>query len=161
MREAVVKLGEQLSTLIPAAAEDISQNAQHLADELAALDAEYRQRLEPFKGRSIVTYHNAFDRLAERYGLKVAVTLTPIDSPGAMTPQRMEQAIEAIGKYKLRVLFAEPQFPDDAANAVRAETGVAVMTLDPIGDANDPQRDTYQKLMRYNLDTLIKGLSAK
>ncbi|QNN21366.1 zinc ABC transporter substrate-binding protein [Planctomycetales bacterium ZRK34] len=159
MHEAVIKLGEQLSKLIPDAAEDIYQNTQHLADELAAVDAAYRKELEPFKGRNIVTYHNAFDRMAERYGLHVAVTLTPIDAPGAMTPKRMEQAIEAIDKYKLRVLFAEPQFPEDAASAVRAETGVQVMTLDPIGDANDPQRDTYQKLMRYNLDMLIKGLS--
>lgn len=161
MREAVLKLGEQLAQRIPDAAQDIDQNTRHLADELAALDGEYRKQLEPFKDRNIVTYHNAFDRLAERYSLHVAVTLTPIDSPGAMTPMRMEQAIEAIGKYKLKVLFAEPQFPDDAASAVRAETGAAVMTLDPIGDANDPQRDTYQKLMRYNLDTLIKGLSAE
>jgi len=159
MRQAVAALGDKLAADLPAHADAIERNTRQLLTELTALDAAFTEQLKPFAGRKIVTYHNAFDRLAERYDLTVAATLTPIDAPGSMTPARLEQAIEAINAHKLHVLFTEPQFPADAAAMIRNETDIAVLTLDPIGDPNDPQRDTYQKLMRYNVDTLVQGLS--
>ncbi|MBI1374397.1 MAG: hypothetical protein GC159_16895 [Phycisphaera sp.] len=131
---------------------------QLLAD-LDAIDAEYHAALDGHKGAMIVTYHNAFDRLAARYGLVVAATLTPIDSIGAPPHRRITEARDVIREHHLKALFTEPQFSPSAAQAIEEETGVAVLTLDPLGHPDMADRNTYQKLMRYNLRILLAGIT--
>lgn len=130
-----------------------------LADELKRLDTELADLLKPHAGGKLITYHNAFDSLAERYGLSVAATLTAVSAPGQLTSSRVNKALAVIHEHKVRTVYIEPQFPAEAANSLRNETGVAVMMLDPLGDGNDPQRDSYQNLMRYNVRMIIEGFN--
>ncbi|MBI1369993.1 MAG: hypothetical protein GC162_15225 [Planctomycetes bacterium] len=132
---------------------------EKLAADVAAVDEEYKTALAKFPGAGIVTFHNAFDRLAARYGLKVVVTLSPVDAPGAMTPRRLEMALKAINDKRVQAVFAEPQFPPDVADVIARETGIRIHTLDPIGNPNSTIADTWQHLMRYNLRTLVDALS--
>ena len=157
-RRFVGALGERLAAAFPEASGAIERRTQALAADIERIDKEYRAALSDFGGRRIVTFHNAFDRLAERYGLRVAATLTPIESPGALTPERVERALKVIEEHGVRAVFAEPQFPATATQALRADSGVRVLTLDPLGDPNRPGRDSYQALMRYNLRTLVRGM---
>lgn len=159
MSQFVEKLASKLRAFMPDHAATIEANAVKLHGDLKALDAEYRAALEPFKGRGIITFHNAFDLLAERYGLVVAATLMPIDAPGQQTSKRVADAVKAIQEHKIPTVFAEPQFDLQAANAIRsAVPGVKVLTLDPIGGPNAPERAEYVDLMRYNLRVLVEGL---
>ena len=66
----------------------------------------------------------------------------------------MTQAVRLVRRYNLPVIFAEPQLPDRAAQAVARETGAKVMTLDPAGSAANP---SYAGMMRHNRDTLLKA----
>lgn len=154
----VGELGERLASILPEDRGEIERRTEALRVEIAALDEEYQDALRELEGRKIITFHNAFDRMMERYGLEVAATLTPIESPGALTSSRVERALEVIEEHGVRAVFAEPQFPDSAGRALQADSGVEVLTLDPIGDPNQSDRDTYQKMMRYNLRTLLEGL---
>lgn len=131
-----------------------------LADELKALDEELGEQLKPFAGGKLITYHNAFDPLAEHYGLQVAATLTAVSAPGQLTPARINHAIEVIKKFQVHTVYIEPQFPPEAANVLKNEAGVSVMMLDPLGDPNDPRRDSYQNVMRFNVQAIINGLKA-
>jgi len=139
--------------------EGLDARAEQLKHELRDLDQAYRTRLAPFRDRKIITYHNAFNPLAERYGLVVAATLTPIDSPAAVTKKRIDQAIAVVREHGVGAIFTEPQFPSEAVNAITGEVDIQVLELDPVGNPHDPTRNTYDKLMRYNLDTLVQGLS--
>lgn len=132
-----------------------------LLEELTKLDAEYRQQLEPFVGRAIVTYHGAFGRIAQRYGLKVAAVLEPTGATGAISREALREAIKAIGEHGIKVIFSEPQFPPEAIGALVEQTGVKAMMLDPLGDPNQPERAGYLAMMRYNLKTLVAGLSVR
>jgi len=160
-KKFVTSLSERLAKELPDAAEEISGNAKSLSESLDAIDSDYREGLMDHKGSPIVTYHNAFDRLAERYGLSVAATLTPIDSPSALTKKRIDAARDAIRSNNLKVLFTEPQFPPDAAKALERETGVRVLVLDPLGHPGSDDRASYQQLMRYNLRVLLAGLAGE
>lgn len=159
-RTLTARLAARLRRLMPGHAATIDANAAALDRDLADLDAAFADALAPFQGAAIVTYHSAFNRLAERYGLTVAATLSPVETPGAMTLKARQRAIDAVDRHDLRVIFAEPQFPDAAAQALRRAAGgkLEVLTLDPLGDPRSDARSTYQSMMRYNLSQLVKGL---
>ncbi len=124
-----------------------------LLADVEAIDQEYRERLEPFKGAAIVTHHNAFGRLAERYGLKIAAVIRPIES-AEPTPARIAEAVDAIRREGARAVFFEPQYNAAAAEAIAKAAGVRSGVLDPEGRAD------WLGLMRSNLDSLTKLLGA-
>ncbi len=159
IRRVIAPLAETLAEALPEEREAIEKRAAELDKQLRELDADYQQALAPYEGRSIITYHSAFNRLAERYGLHVATTLTPIESVGSLTAGRINQTLAAIQQHDVQVIFAEPQFPADVIDLLSEEYDVTVMILDPLGDPNSANRAGYFQMMRYNLETLVAGLS--
>ncbi len=139
---------EQLTTRL---ARDGAAREQALAT-VRAIDDEYRKQLTPFAGRAIVTQHGAFDRLAERYGLKVAAVLQR-EHGAEPSPGDIARAAEAVRREKVRAVFVEPQLPSEAARRVAEITGARVLALDPLGDGDWPA------LMRRNLAALVDGLA--
>ncbi len=159
MRQFVEKLGPRLAELLPEHREQILKNTAALAADLQKLDTDYAAQLKPFAGRKIITFHNAFNRLAERYGITVAATLAPIEAPGGLSVESVQQAVEVMRKQEIAAVFSEPLAPDTPI-AITSH-GLAVHILDDLGNPADPKRDTYQHLMRYNLESLLQGLSTK
>ena len=151
-------LESRLVQTFPDEADAIAQRAEQLRERLGQLDSSYREQLGSFQGRAIVTYHSAFNRLADRYGLEVAATLAPIESMGSRSARALNESLAAIRKHELKVIFAEPQFDPAVARSLREQTGVEVLILDPLGDPHNEERDSYIELMEYNLRTLVKGL---
>ena len=135
----------------PAEAEQIKVPTAKLLDDVEALDRELVVALTPLKGQSIVTHHAAWARFAERYGLKVAAVIRPIES-AEPTPEAVRQAVEAIQAQGVKAIFVEPQFNAGAADRIANEAKVRVGTLDPLGDGD------WFKLMRDNSSSLLKAL---
>lgn len=132
----------------------LATRVEALQKKIAAVDQEYATRLAPFKGQSIVTHHAAFGRIAERYGLKVAVVIRPIES-AEPTPGQIAEVVAAIKAQHVKAIFVEPQFNAAAAERIAAAAGVRVGTLDPLGDGD------WFKMMRSNLDELVDKLGAQ
>lgn len=154
-------LSKALSQRYPRHRETIVANARRLKAELEAIDQEAARRLSAVPDKHLVTFHNAFDRLAERYGLKVVAHLTEIElAPGGeVTARDLEEAIKAIERYHLKVIYSEPQFPRTAMERLRELKGVDVLALDAEGNPAIPGRETYQAMIRTNIDTLVQGQS--
>ncbi|MDA8432722.1 MAG: zinc ABC transporter substrate-binding protein [Nitrospiraceae bacterium] len=57
---------------------------------------------------------------------------------------------------KIGVVFAETQFSPKIAEAIAQEAGGRVLMLDPIGGTKG--RETYVKMMRYNLSLMRKAM---
>ncbi len=125
-----------------------------LVAKAEALNAEYAERLRPLAGRSIVTHHNAWSRLADRYGLKVAAVLRPIES-AEPTPGQVAKCVGAIRSAGVGTIFVEPQFNSASARRVADAAGVRVGVLDPLGNGD------WFAMMRGNLDALVAGLAEK
>ena len=161
--EYASKMVESLAPILakrhPDKADVIHTNSRNLIEELTKLDQEFAAMLKPVAIRELVTFHNAFDPLVERYGLKVVAHLAEIElAPGGeVRPTEMVQAIEAIRKYRLRTIYAEPQFPAKAVEQIARETGVRVLKLDPEGNPHVPGYTTYQEMLRSNVKTLVEG----
>jgi zinc transport system substrate-binding protein len=89
----------------------------------------------------------------------VVAHLTEIElAPGGeVTPRQLRETIDAVTRYNLKVIYAEPQFPDTAMQAIRQQTGVQILRLDPQGHPEVEGYRTWFEMMRSNMATLVQG----
>lgn len=123
---------------------------EQLAKELQNIGSE-------FKGKKIVTHHNAYRQFILRTGgleLLGVVEVTPEQEPSSAHLKKLVDDMRANG---VKILFAEPQLSPREVKAVARELGAQVRMLDPIGGV--APRDSYEKLIRYNIDEIRKALT--
>jgi zinc/manganese transport system substrate-binding protein len=122
-----------LAPALAASGIDVADRAVRLADELTTLDVEVTRILSavPPEQRRLVSGHGALGRFAERYDFEVVGSVVPglssADEPSARDLAALIEAIRATGT---RAIFADASTPRSVAEAVAAETGVLVVTLD-------------------------------
>ena len=134
-----------------------------LLARLRKLDKDYRRGLADCARRDIVTSHEAFAYLAERYGLnQIAVTgLNPEAEP---TPQALQQTVDVVRASDATTVYFERLVSPRLAETVARETGTKTAVLDPIEGLTDTERkqgDDYFTLMRANLHALQTGLGCR
>jgi zinc transport system substrate-binding protein len=134
-----------------------------LLARLRKLDKDYRRGLADCARRDIVTSHEAFAYLAERYGLnQMAVTgLNPEAEP---TPQGLQQTVDVVRASDATTVYFERLVSPRLAETVARETGTKTAVLDPIEGLTDTERKQgadYFTLMRANLRALQAGLGCR
>jgi zinc transport system substrate-binding protein len=134
--------------------------AARLQARLRDLDGEYRTGLAHCERHEIVTSHEAFGYLAERYGLEqVAITgLSPEVEP---EPAKLQQVVELVRERGITTIYFETLVSPRIAETVARETGAKTAVLNPIEGLTKneiSQGENYFSLMRTNLRTLREGL---
>jgi zinc/manganese transport system substrate-binding protein len=150
--------------------------AQHIAQSFAAVDppnagsydANYKKfeatinaklqewgaAMLPFKGQSIVAYHDSWVYFAHRFGLNIDVFLEP--KPGIPpSPSHLAEVIEKMKAQKIKAILVEPFHDRKIAEKVANSTGAKVVDFAQYPGAF-PETDSYVKL----LDLLLSRLSA-
>lgn len=127
--------------------------AEPLLAACHAVDVELRDRLAPFKGRSIITHHDAWSAVARRYGLEVAAVIQHTHD-AEPSPSDLAETARIAKEKGIKAIFIEPQLNAAAAERIAQVTGARLITLDPVGGEDWPA------MMRKNLDALVDGLSA-
>jgi zinc transport system substrate-binding protein len=142
-------------------------NRPHAADRLerrlVALDRELREGLADCARREIVTSHDAFAYLADRYRLK-QIPITGSSPEGELAPRDLERAVEAVRETGATTVFVEPLVSASVVETVAREAGVQTAVLNPIEgltESEQAQGADYFSLMRANLATLRKALSCR
>ena len=130
---------------------------------LRALDRAYRRGLARCARTEIVTSHEAFGYLAERYALRhVAITgITPESEPSA---RQLAHIVGVVRGTHATTVFFEKLVSPRLAQTVARETGANTAVLDPIEGltpAEQARGDTYFTVMRRNLAALRKALSCR
>jgi len=141
-------------------------NATAYLAELHALD-DYivaQTELLPIERRILVTNHDAFGYFAYRYGYTITGSAFPsftteAEDPSAQDIAQLVDVIKASG--------APAIFPENIENAklierIAGEAGVAMappLFSDALGQPGT-DGDTYIRMMRFNIDTIVAALSA-
>jgi len=155
MMDFTQRIAEVLAEIDPVNKDNYLSRSGEYIDELERLDESYRQALAVVKGKALVTVHPAFSHIAERYGLRQeAIYSHDVQDHG---PKNLEEVADFIRNHDVKVIFSEPQFPDDRIAAIASQTGCVVRVLDPLGHPGAPGRDSYLALMRWNLQQLKEG----
>jgi zinc transport system substrate-binding protein len=107
--------------------------------------------------KDLVTSHEAFGYLAERYGMtQVGITgLSPDTEP---QPADLARVTDFVREHKVRTIYYETLVSPAIARTVAAETGASTAVLDPIeGLTKDSDGGDYLAVMRSNLQHLREG----
>jgi zinc transport system substrate-binding protein len=129
MRRAAVEVAAALAELDPAGAAAYRARLASFLVDVDALDAEIRRELSGLPRRRFLVTHPAWGHLAAEYGLEQVAIEEEGKEPG---PRRLVALIEVARAEGIRTVFSPAGFPDAAARAVAAETGGAVLPLDPL-----------------------------
>jgi zinc transport system substrate-binding protein len=137
--------------------------ARPLLERIHRLDREYRTGLSECARHEIVTSHEAFGYLAERYDLK-QVAITGISPEAEPTPQRLRHVLDVVRSTGATTVFFETLVSPRLAETVARETGAKTAVLDPIEGLTGDERqagDDYFSLMRRNLRALRSALGCR
>ncbi|SEF71647.1 zinc transport system substrate-binding protein [Nonomuraea solani] len=147
------KLGERLATADPAHAQGYKDRAAKTAATLGTLDQELAKGLTTCKTKTLVTAHEAFGYLAERYKLKqVGITLDPETEP---SPTRISEVAKLAKAEGVTTIFTESLVSPKVAEVLASQVGAKTAVLDPL--ETKPAGD-YLSAMRDNLKTLQTAL---
>ncbi|NLE98077.1 MAG: zinc ABC transporter substrate-binding protein [Propionibacterium sp.] len=147
-------IAEELGATYPEHAEQFRQGADALAEEMVALDDEYRTGLAECTRSEFVTSHQAFGYLADRYGLtEIAISgLSPEAEP---SPARIADVHHLAEEHGITTIFFETLTSPAVAEAIAGDLGVATAILDPLeGVSENSPGDDYPSIMRANLEAL-------
>ncbi|MBP9748782.1 zinc ABC transporter substrate-binding protein [Patescibacteria group bacterium] len=159
--QMVLFIGEKLAVADPPNAPAYRSNAAAYVTRLYMLDREYNEQLSVFLAdeRAFVAFHPALDYLAERYSLTQVAVIE--EFPGKEpSSQYLASVIDLIRDKKVRALFSEPQFSSKVVETVASETGRTIREIDTV-ETGDFATDTYEKVMRKNLQTFVAAFSEK
>jgi ABC-type Zn uptake system ZnuABC Zn-binding protein ZnuA len=155
----VDRIIESLSAVDPAHATEYAASGAAYRDRLVALDGEIRDRMAaiPEDRRKVVSFHEAFPYFAAAYGLEIVGTVlhNPGDEPSAAD---MAALIDEIRSQGVSAILAETQFPDDLVDTISQETGVSVVRGLYNDTLGDPPVDTYEGMMRSNVELIEEAL---
>ncbi|SOE02215.1 metal ABC transporter substrate-binding protein [Blastococcus haudaquaticus] len=152
-------LAEQLTDLDPDGAETYAQNAASLREDLESLDQEMSEGLGACTVDTLVTSHDAFGYLADRYGLEVVGIsgLSPSTEPSA---DQLAEISTLVRERGVTTVYTETLVDPSIAETVASEAGVQTAVLDPLeGLTDESAGDDYLAVMRANLATLQEGQS--
>ncbi len=110
----------------------VARNHEGFVQRLADTEARIRERLEPFSGTTLFTYHDAFHYFADHFGLTIAGTLTnnPEQSPSARHIASLQRALEAADRP---CIMTETQAGGDWWRGLDLPRPLPVSRWDPLG----------------------------
>jgi ABC-type Zn uptake system ZnuABC Zn-binding protein ZnuA len=155
---------DQLVELDPANAEKYKTNAASYLQQLKELDAWVVQTVAalPESERKLVTSHDTFGYFARRYGFKILGSGLESVSTEASDPSAADLAklCDAIKAAKVPAIFAENVQNPKLMQRLAKEAGVRLappLFTDALGKEGS-DGDTYVKMMRYNVTTIVTQL---
>ena len=153
--QQVYNIRDGLAKVNPAYAEAYNANAEASAQQLRELHGEYIEALSDCRQDTIVTAHQAFGYLVERYGIEVR-SLSGLSAEEASTSDIID-LVDFIRDNGIGYVLAEDTSDTRAVEVVAEETGAELLTLSPLERSDSDL--TYFDRMRDNLAILEKALS--
>jgi len=141
---------EELLRVNPADEEYFKDNFEKYRNELTLLHEEIASATLTFKRSNFVAFHSAWQYFARRYNLREVAVIA--DFPGQEPSAGwLVDLVQLIHSEDVAAIFAEPQFSAALAESIAKDSGVPVLIADPLGGDDLPGRESYLKMMRFNL----------
>jgi zinc transport system substrate-binding protein len=134
--------------------------AASLVTRLHELDGDYRAGLANCERHEIVTSHEAFAYLAERYGLE-QVPITGLSPEAEPQPADLARVVQLVKERGVTTVYYETLVSPRIAETVARETGAKTAVLDPLEGLTPSeiaQGQDYFTRMGANLRALEEGL---
>jgi ABC-type Zn uptake system ZnuABC Zn-binding protein ZnuA len=150
---------ERLAQLSPAKQAYFKANFDRFKWELDKKIAEWLKKLEPYRGKKIVAYHNSWPYFEERFGLEIVDFIEP--KPGIPpSPAHLVSVIQTMKQLNIKVIIIEPYYDNKPAQSVASRTDAVVV---PIATSVEAYKDiqSYFDLFDYNVNALVEAFKQK
>ena len=160
-QSVVDAIASALSKVDPDHAADYTANAAAYNAKLATLNTEYETGLANCSRQLLVTAHEAFGWLTQRYGL-TPEGIAGISPDAEPNPQRLADLTDLVEKKGVTTIYTEDLVsPKVARTLAREAGGLKTATLNPLEGLTAKQTKagaTYISEMQDNLQAIQKGL---
>ncbi|HJV91329.1 MAG TPA: metal ABC transporter substrate-binding protein [Holophagaceae bacterium] len=147
-------LAQRFSQLRPADAAYFQGRLADFQKRMAEAERRWDDRMKPYRGRKIITYHRSWPNFTKRFGLQVVDYIEP--KPGIPpSPAHVVELIALMRRDNIKLILVEPYFDLKTPQSVARETGGQVAVLMPSVGGNAATGD-YIKLFDYDVDLLVK-----
>lgn len=150
-------VADALSEIDPDGADVYRANAAALGTRFGELDDAYAAGLATCERRTVVTTHEAFGYLAQRYDLE-QVGIAGVDPETEPSPARLREVGDLVRDEGVTTIFFETLASPKVAQTLASDLGVETAVLDPIEGLTDDAQD-YFSIADANLEALRVALS--
>ncbi len=131
-------------------------NLKKFNEQIDAKLNDWTAKMQPFKGKKIIAYHNEWPYFEQRFGLQIVDFLEP--KPGIPpTPSQLAKVIAEMKRDGMKIIITSPYFTTESAELVARNAGGKVVTLATSVGA-DPSIKTYFDLFDYNIAKMVEAL---
>nr|WP_234532908.1 metal ABC transporter substrate-binding protein [Paenibacillus pseudetheri] len=138
-------------------------NQSEYVKKLNELDQYAKESVQkvPQEKRILVTSEGAFKYFSKAYGFESAF-IWEINTDSQGTPEQMKNIINIIDENQVPALFLETSVNPKTMETISNETGVPIHSkifTDSLAKKGE-EGDTYIKMIRWNIDKVVEGLSS-
>jgi manganese/iron transport system substrate-binding protein len=156
----LLKIELSLEKIDPSGRALYRENLRHAQNRLSSLDRSVRAKIAaiPPPNRTMIVFHNAWQYYNDRYGIRTvgAIELSPGQEPN---PRYLAQLIALAKQYRVRAVFAEPEYSPKLARMLAENAGIQTVTnLYDDSLSADPRVHDYVSLISYDTDTIVGAL---
>ena len=138
----------------PRAKNDLITRSKDFSARVAQAEKGWQQKMAPYRGRKVITFHQSWPNFAKYFGIEVAGYVEP--KPGIPpSPSHLTEVISQMKAQHVKAVIAEPYHDRRIAEKVASATGAKVVEFSQF-PGGIPGTDSYVKL----IDTLISRLAA-
>jgi zinc/manganese transport system substrate-binding protein len=156
-RRAATITADVFSKADPAGAEIYSKNAADYRAKLDDLDRWTRKEISriPREKRHLATAHAAFGYFCKDHGF-TAIPVQGLNREQMPDPKKLSALIDELKKEKVGAIFPEKESNPKILQALTGDTGIKLG--DPLL-ADGSIAESYEAMMRHNVEAIVKGLS--
>ena len=155
--EQVNHIAEGLAAADEKHASDYQKHADASVVKLDALKERQQKVAEKIKGQSVILFHEAYDYVADDYGLNVAYVLD-LDEERQVSAGEVADVLAAVRDDHVKYILAEELYGKSMGDTVEKETDAKVIYLDAL-NRGDYDADSYIKGMSANIDLIEQYLT--
>ena len=117
---------QSLVKIDPKHQSEYQANLSQFIEEIDSLDQEIRQQLTPLKNRAFMVFHPEWGYFAKDYNLKMIAIEVEGNEPSA---GELGDIIKKAKANKIKVIFSQPEFSPQTAQAIAQEIGAKVIPI--------------------------------
>jgi ABC-type Zn uptake system ZnuABC Zn-binding protein ZnuA len=153
-------IAEALGVADPADKDLFAKNLADFEAKLTAAEKGWKEKLAPYKGTTILTYHESWDYFAEYFGFPIPVPPKTIEEkPGFVpSPRRVEEVIRLAKDKNVKLIITEPYYDVSIAQTIADRLGVPMLNFDLYGIGMNPKEKDYISMVDDVVDQVAQKL---
>ncbi len=157
IKPMVFMIADHLSELDPNHETQFKSNRNTFIKRFDARLDEWRQRMAPFKGQKVVTFHRTWSYFLREFGMQYVGTLEPV--PGIQpSPPHLIRLSQLMNAQNVRLILQANYYRDKFSKLLAGKTGARVLALPP-GVGGVPEAGDTIGLFDYLVNQITKALS--